>query len=219
MSILDVPLIRQPNYSVDCGIACIAMLLEYYNISYDYKKLRKEIGVFRYGTFMPQLGLYLLKYGFEVEIMTMHPALFTLFSKFENKQQLIDHLRKMRKGLPQKHENRGLDFFIKFIHSGGILTPCIPTFENIQQEIDHKRPLICSLTHGLLFKNNFKPKFNFHFNIVTGYDEKNIHVNDPDWVDDFGGKHAHTIHEYLYAMYANVYGFIDGSSLMKVKKK
>jgi ABC-type bacteriocin/lantibiotic exporter with double-glycine peptidase domain len=54
------------------------MLLEYYGIEYEYKKLRKEIGVLRWGTSAPQLGSWLLKHGFDVEIVTMHPALFNL---------------------------------------------------------------------------------------------------------------------------------------------
>ena len=52
--------------------------------------------------------------------------------------------------------------------------------------------------------------------MVTGYDSERVFANDPDWKDEFGGKHAHTIHDYFYAVYANVYGFIDGASIMKI---
>ena len=217
MPSLTVPLIRQPKYSVDCGVACVAMLLEYYGMPYDYKKLRKEIGVFTYGTFMPQLGLYLLKHDFEVEIITMHPSLFTLFSSFSDTQALIKHLKGLRRRFSQKYDDIGLDFFVKFIQAGGRLTPRIPVIEDIHTEINHGRPVMSSLVHEFLFKNNERRKVNFHFNVVTGYTTKNILVNDPDWGVDFGGKHEHGTDEYMYGIHASAYGGIDNASIMKVK--
>lgn len=194
------------------------MLLEYYGVPHDYKKLRKEIGVFHFGTFMPQLGLYLIKRGFEIEIITMHPALFTLFTTFANERELVEHLTSVRKILPQKHDRIGLNFFLQFIQAGGVVTPRIPVTQDIQKEIDYNRPLLCSLTHRLLFKSELKPKFSFHFNIITGYNAKKIYVNDPDWEDECGGEREHAMQGYLYAIYANVHGFIDGASIMKIKQ-
>lgn len=217
MSLLIVPLVRQETYSADCGIACVAMILEYYGIPYVYAKVKKEIGVFHFGTFMPQLGLYLLKTGFRVEIVTMHPALFTFYSTFTDIQELINHLKGARKNVIQKKDAIALDFFITFVRAGGVLTPRIPTVEDICEEIDQKRPLFSSLTHRLLFRREFRPRYSFHFNVVTGYDSQRIYVNDPDW-GDFGGVHKHDINNYLYAIYANVYGFIDGGSIMKVTR-
>ena len=168
---------------------------------------------------MPQLGLYLLKIGFAVEIVTTHPALFSLFSEFANERELIDHLKMIRKISSQKNDRTGLDFFIQFAQAGGIVAPRIPSIKDLREEIDQQRPSVCSLTHRILFKGTFKPKSSFHFNVVTGYDSERVFVNDPDWEDEFGGEHAHTIHDYFYAVYANVYGFIDGASIMKIIPK
>ena len=82
MSQLNVPLIRQAVMSSDCGPAALAMLLEYYGVEYVFEEMKKELGVYSWGTVAPQLGTYLLKHGFEAEIVTMHPSLFSIQRPF-----------------------------------------------------------------------------------------------------------------------------------------
>jgi ABC-type bacteriocin/lantibiotic exporter with double-glycine peptidase domain len=72
----EVPLIRQAEESSDCGPACLAMILEYYRVAYDFNELKKDLGVYSWGTVTPQLGKYLLQRGFAVEVITMHPRFF-----------------------------------------------------------------------------------------------------------------------------------------------
>lgn len=216
---LQVRLIKQPRKSVDCGIACIAMLLDYYGVEYDYKKLRKDIGVLRWGTSSPQLGSWLLRNGFDVEIVTMHPALFNLFSHFETKEALLKHLRSFRGKIKPRLNVIVLEHFIEFVQAGGKVTPRVPTVDDIKKELSAKRPLISLLTHWFLHDSGMKPRFTFHFNVITGIDPKFIYVNDPDWGDELGGQHKHEIGNYLYAMYASAYGALDNASLMIVKKR
>lgn len=213
---LKIPLVRQPEWSVDCGVACVAMLLEYYGIEYDYKKLRKEIDVLRWGTSAPQLGCWLLKHGFDVEIVTMHPALFTLHSKFKSKKELLKHFKSLRKTIKPRLNAVALEHFIAFVKAGGKITPRIPDVKDVKSELIEKRPIISLLTHWFLHDHKMKPRFTFHFNVISGIDKKYLYSNDPDWGDELGGQHKHAINDYFYAVYASAYGAIDNASFMKV---
>lgn len=216
---LNVPLIRQPKHSADCGVACVAMLLEYYGIDYDYQKLRKEIGVLRWGTSAPQLGLWLLKRGFKAEIVTMHPALFHLYSRFDTQEALVAHLKSLRKTVKPRLNQVVLEHFIAFVQAGGKIIPQIPGAAEMKKEIAAKRPVVSLLTHWFLHDSGLPPRLTFHFNVITGIDARNIFVNDPDWGEPFGGKHQFSIDEYLYAVYASAYGAIDNASFLKVRLK
>ncbi len=75
---LNVSVIRQKENSVDCGLACLAMLMKYYGINKSIADMKNEIKVYAgMGTYAPQLGKYLIDNNFEVEIVTMNPLLFT----------------------------------------------------------------------------------------------------------------------------------------------
>jgi len=62
-----------------------------------------------------------------------------------------------------------------------------------------------------------EPKFNFHFNIITGIDDKYVYVNDP-LPDSRGGKKKYTKKDFFYGLYASAYGDLDNVSLLLVRK-
>jgi uncharacterized protein YvpB len=109
-----------------------------------------------------------------------------------------------------------LKFFKEFIEIGGKLTIKIPTVEDIKEELFNDRPLGALVTSNFLLFD--KAIFNFHFNIITGIDEKYIYANDPMW-DYRGGKQKYEINDFIYAIYASAYGDLDNASIMKIKKK
>lgn len=214
---LNVPIIRQDKGSDDCGIACLAMLIRYYGFNKDVKEIKRTIKVYEgVGTYAPQLGIYLIKNNFKVEIITMNPFLFV--KRMENKSQefLLKHLEKVYKNAKKIKFKRPVRFFIEFIKLGGKLTVRVPTVKDIQEEIENKRPLIALITSNFL--RGDKPKFNFHFNVITGIDEKYIYVNDPLW-DERGGKHKYKTNDFIYALYASAYGDSDNASLLKIKRE
>jgi len=62
---LNVPLISQEKDSVLCGVAGVRMLLGYYGINKSEDELAKDVEVYPdWGTYMPQLGNYLINNGF-----------------------------------------------------------------------------------------------------------------------------------------------------------
>ena len=172
-----------------------------------------------WGSVAPQLGLYLIEHGFEVEIVTMHPSLFTIASQFDSADALLAHLKSLQPDMKGEFDPFAMRYFIKFVEAGGQITPRIPDMDVIADEIAAGRPLITLLTHWFLFDSSLKPRFTGHFNVVSDIDQTHVSVNDPDWGEPFGGKHRHTKEHYRYAIFANAYQSIDGACLIKIHKK
>ncbi len=216
---LNVPLIRQAERSSDCGPAAVAMLLEYYGVPTHIEELKKELGVYPWGTVTPQLGTYLLTHGFDVEIVTMHPSLFSIYTHFQDRASLKAHLESLAGSMKGEFDPIALNHFRTFIDSGGVISPRVPTLADIQEEIEAKRPVLVPITHWFLHKTEMPPRFSIHFNIVTGIEEKTVSVNDPDWGDVLGGAHVVDRDHFLYAMYASAKGGIDDACLLKATKR
>ncbi|MFH1431975.1 MAG: C39 family peptidase [archaeon] len=213
---LDVALIRKPKDSVYCGIACLNMVLEYYGITISFDKLKDEIEADSVGTYAPQLGSYLIKKGFDVEIVFLHPALFTNMDRGKKPDEIMAHLNSMSDCLNSERNKKALFYFIDFLKMGGSIKVKIPDKEDILVEIKEKRPLMALMTSNFLVGPN--PNFDFNFNVITGIDERYVYVNDPSW-NEHGGKQKHNVADFLYGVYVSSYGDLDNGCLIKIKKK
>lgn len=214
---LSVPLIKQPENSNDCGVACVAMIADYYGLSLSYSEIKNELGVYQWGTTTPQLGRFFLNHGFEVEIIGLHPALFQSESKFHDHSALIDHLKKMRMVLKDGYDAITIEHFIEFVKEGGKVIPHVPSHEDIASELAADRPVLVPLSHWFLHKTSMLPRFSIHFNVVAGMDEENFIVHDPDWGNDFGGIHTINKDLLMYAVYVSAKGGVDDACIMKIK--
>ena len=213
---LNVALIRQAKNSRDCGIAGLYMILNYYGINSSISELKKEIEIDEFGTYAPQLGSYLIKHGFNVEISNLNPRLFTRQNMGNSKKDLINNFNEVLKKCKTKRDRKVMKYFIRFLSDGGKVTPKIPDKKDIISEIRNKRPITALLTTNFLLGS--KPNLNSHFNVITGIDDKKIYVNDP-LPDARGGKHNYPISDFLFGLYAGSNGDFDNGSLIKIKKK
>lgn len=225
---LNVPLIRQPYKSDDCGIAAVSMILNYYGVKHNLKKLTLEIRKVdkrnpnrpNAATPHPLLGLYLLKQGFRVEITTFNPFLFTQSDKSTRNAR-----RSIQKAYVRMKSNKEISndvkvstkFFLDFIKAGGKVNVKIPDQDDIRSEIKNGRPMIASATTNILYTNAKKARFNDHANVITGIDGRYVYANDPLW-DRRGGKKKYTISEFLYAMYTGAYCSADNAAIMKISR-
>jgi hypothetical protein len=212
---IDVPLVRQPKDSLDCGIAGMAMILQYYGFKDDFLDIQNEIPKDEIGTYAPQLGSFLIKKGFEVTIITMHPALFTLHDKDFSKDEFIERFENLMNKSDARNK-KVLMFFIQFIKDGGKILIKIPDEHDIKKEIAVERPVGALLTTN--FMNANFPKFNFHFNLITGIDDEHIYANDPMW-DERGGKKKYLKKDFFFGLYASSFGDLDNGCLILAKKK
>lgn len=214
--ILDVPLIRQPKDSVDCGITGVTMIMTYHGISRSFDDVKKSIMTDHTGTYAPQLGTYLIKQGFDVDIVTMHPGLFTKKHLPKDSDDAKAHFQGLMSKASNEQDRKVLGHFIEFLSAGGKVRAKRPAKEDIVSEIGQGRPVGALLTTNFLSEE--EPKFNFHFNLVTGIDGDLVYVNDPMW-DERGGKKTYPIDDFFFGLYASSYGDLDNGCLIIARPK
>ncbi len=224
---LDVPLVKQPPESSECGIAAVAMLLNYHNNqktvhgkkrqrdAITLEQLRKDIPQRKNATYMAQLGIYLLKLGFAVTIVTQNPALFTLRDRKRDQKQIKEKLVAIQSSADKEYQFV-FDFFAQFIDAGGNIELAVPNAHHIRQQIKRRQPLFALMTTNFL--KGKKTRFNGHYNVITGIDSKYIYVNDP--LPDYrGGKQKHLIENFIYGIHASAGRGYDNASLLIVEPK
>jgi len=211
---LNVPLISQEKDSVLCGVAGVRMLLGYYGINKSEDELAKDVEVYPdWGTYMPQLGNYLINNGFQVEIITANPKMFGVRDFSKGPQQLTETLSEFLNQTKSQKDKRVVSHYLNFLKIGGLMSVRIPTDKDIEAEIKSERPLLAELTTNFLL--GLRRDVNFHFNVITGIDGEYIYVNDP--LEDVG-KQKYLIQDFMFGMYASSYGSPDEGCLMKVRK-
>lgn len=216
---LDVPVIRQAKDSVDCGLAVVNMIAAYHKKNPAFEKTKAQVKADDLGTYNPQLGSYLIRQGFDVEIVIFNPGIFTNNDKGKNKKHLAEHFEKLLKLKKSSRARKIIRYFTKFLKDGGEVTVRIPNEKDIREEIRNKRPLIAALTSNFFLGNT--PRYNFHFNVITGIDDDFVYVNDP-LLGRRGGKHRYPISDYLFAIYASGQGDLenlDNQSLIKIRNR
>ncbi|MGV8150138.1 MAG: cysteine peptidase family C39 domain-containing protein [Candidatus Woesearchaeota archaeon] len=214
---LDVPLVLQAQGSQDCGIAGLSMILKYYDINKDIEEIKKDMhydGKFYY---IPQLGTYLINQGFNVELITQHPGLFTLQDKNLTISELDARFELLKNNSKNLQEKKVLEYFIEFINAGGSIKIKIPDETDIEKELLERRPLGAALTTNFMYQKTKKISFNSHFQIITGIDETYVHVNDPI-PDETGGRQKFHKKDFFYGLYASAYADLDNASLMIIKR-
>lgn len=192
---LDVPIVIQDRDSKECSLAGLSMLFKYYGLDIPLGQLKSEIEVDETGTYIPQLGSYLIKRGFNVEIVTMHPSLFTKKDELMSSEEILRRFKDMYEKSESEKNKKVLNHFIQFINDGGTILVKIPSKRDLINEINEKRPVCALLTSNFL--GGEKPIFNFHFNLVTGIDDGYVYVNDPAW-DGRGGSKKYVINDFFY---------------------
>ncbi len=211
---INVPIVYQKNKSLDCGIACLSMILKYYKINKGIPTIKKEIKVDKIGTYMPQLATYLLKNNFDVTLITLNPHLFTLKHRKLNQKQILNYFINKLKLTKDKQHKMVIKYFIEFIEKGGKVKIKIPDMEDIRTEIKNDRPLMVAFTSRFLTQN--EAKLNSHANIVTGFDNDYVYINDPEKIIS---KQKYKINEFLYGVYASAHNNIDDDCFMLVKPR
>ena len=214
MKKLNIPLVFQDKNSVDCGLACLQMVFEYYGEKRTIAEMKKELKLYKIGTYSPQLGAYLLKNGFKVELITQHPGLFTLRHRKVGQKGLLEHIKNLYAENKDEKHAITLKYFLEFMEAGGMIKVKVPGAGDIKNALNKNRPLIALITQGFLLDK--EPNFNFHFNVVTGVSGDSVYLNDPD--SDHEGKQKYSMTDFLYALHSSVHGDLDNGSLLVIRR-
>ena len=112
---LAIPLKRQKKDSKDCGLICSLMIDEFYGGKLSFKDIQKEIKIHNVGTYAPQLGTFMIKHGYSVELITQHPSLFTNKDKKINQKEILYRMKELFQ--KDKKNKRVLKYFMEFLKS------------------------------------------------------------------------------------------------------
>ncbi len=205
---LSVPLVYQKPNSEDCGLASLAMIMQYYGEMVRMTTLKKEI-ISRNGTSAAELGRYLLKHNYAVEIITQETNIFTKQDRHRSLSSLEQRLWELQQEEKDLFKASQLGNYQSFLSEGGRITVKIPTENDIRKEIEAGRPLGAGLTNAFL--TDGIPEHNSHFNVIIGIGRKYVFVQDPDPGIN-GGSKKYPIADYMYAIHA------DKGELLLVRK-
>lgn len=223
MERLKVPLFRQEPDSVECGLVCLKMIYDYYDVAKSIEEFRKELPTTSVGTYAPQTGLCLLKDGFKVEIVTHNPRLVEKIDKDLTQEELLRKFEKKSTSLTEESDKLAMGYFIDFMKNNGKVTVKIPSIDDLKQEIEQKRPILVLLTNAPLTPKNIadlkgKPfGYTFHSMVVVGIDNNKVLVNDP-YDNEEGGEKEYSFEEFLFAVYSSSLGDLDNGCFMKIKR-
>jgi hypothetical protein len=187
------------------------MMLAYDDAAPSEELLRIETD--EIGTYFPQVGAWLERRGYDTTFISAHPKLFTEQAKDYTDDELIEHIKSYDAQSEQDENVRS--YFEDYVLTGGTIRYAIPSIDIVKEYIDAGRPIGASATTH--FRTGEEPGFNFHFFVVTGYDDEYIYVNDPhpDFTED--GTTAYTYDEFRYAVLATTLGDLDNGSLFAVQ--
>lgn len=209
---LSVPLVRQSRRSMECGLACVCMLLRYHGIPASLAALRHARPVDDHGLYTGELGCLLLELGFGVRVILMQPRLFTLadtgISAPRVRRRLARFAQDTRNAVRDREAATRL---LDFIRAGGAVEIRVPTINDVTTELHAGRPVIASLSAHFLSART--PAFTFHYTVVTGRTRGRLFCNDPSW-NRTGGRRAHDIEAFFYGIAATAYHQLDEPCLI-----
>ena len=186
---LDIELVRQSPSSDACVKACTQMVLNYYEYSYKKRDLKKRIHSYKkhsglLGTYIQDVGLYLLTKGFKAEISHYDWRWWSEEQQeaySQSKKQLIKSLEDL-KNEKEWGKDRVVGKEIKFLERGGVIKFEMPALINIDVSLSKNIPPIL-LVQAEYFYHQPKDDCN-HAILVIGKKNNEYIIRDPLYAVD-----------------------------------
>lgn len=214
---LPIPLISQPPFSQECGVAATKMICDHHNARLSYSDIKKGLPLRDDGMLIYEIGSYFLKRGYQADIVTMNTHLFGLRHQNASQAELraqIETVKKSRDPVILRTPE-AIDTITAFMDAGGKMTARIPTAHMIKQQINRRRPVLIAATTQFTY-NDVHVAHNQHFAVVTGYDDTTFQVNDPFWsLHEKPQRYKQS--DLMYAIHANAYPSVEGASILTLK--
>lgn len=191
----------------DCGPTCIAMITKL-SISH----IKSDIKIYKRGTFVVQLASYLRHVGFTVVYYYFNPLFLRLCDEGKcNSEELMNRLSKLK--LISSDQKNCYNYMIHYLkHRKEKIHILMVTIETMKTVLDMGGVLLCLMTSNYLYTDEHS-EFNYHYNIVVGYDEENFQIYDPLCNDDL----FIPMEKYMCGIYATTgKEMIDSGSVLAV---
>lgn len=215
--VLKVPLVSQPEHSLDCGPACTTMVLRYFKKPATLTGVRSKLEYVDGGTYLLQNGTILESAGLKTEFVTAHPILFPydIIRRTKTKADLMKWLSRFQK---HHEKNKGyrntLTHLRKYLRSGGKLRLEIPDVSQIVATINQGGLVIASIHGGALGR---RQGYGYHFVVVDGYRSGSVHITNP-WKPS-RQRAWFPIERLMFAIHANTVFDLENGSLLLVTNR
>ena len=183
------PLIQETDY--DCGPTCVAMITQQ-----PLSEVKKELKIYEEGTYMVQLAAYLRHCGFSVIYHYFNP-LFLRLSDESNvtSDQLITKLYALHK--TTKEQKQCFYYMIHYLkYRKETIHVSMMTTDMVRTVIDMGGCCLPLMTSNYLYSESHS-EFNYHYNIIVGYDKEEFVIYDPLCEDPLyinGEKYLHGVY-------------------------
>ena len=173
---LKVPLIKQENPK-NCAIACVAMIMKYYQKGFNQNEFIKKLEVDKYGFSLLDIANFLIKQGFKIEIGHFDQDLLcrSQFSKFPIKLKELE--RYLSKTRIDKSLKPYLQEDIEFIKKHPKILKIEPvTLQKLDHFLTKKIPVLIHVDVKSYFD---KTDDSIHSTLIIGKEKEQYIVLDP----------------------------------------
>jgi hypothetical protein len=209
---LKVPLRLQGEKSLDCGPACMAMVLDYYKKTRPVAELREGLEYAEGGTYLFDNARKLFESGLGATVITAHPMVFRYRDGWpRDAGGITAALLEAETKFPRYR--RGIGHLRNFMEAGGSVRVEIPAMRHVAEAIDNGNPLVAALHTGAL--GTFQG--GYHILVVSGYGEDEVHLTNPWPKSDKRGWYP--ADRFFYSLHTSTAYDVDNGSLLVVENK
>lgn len=178
--LLDVPLVKQPLGSIECSIASLKMVLEYYGDNTPYTDLVKSLSewINEEERHIQGVAIYLVKRGYDVK-----------FSHYDLLDEETENLTEKDSGVLEgklktvpdekgnKFRRKKISLDLEYIKAGGKYSTKLPDLSLIENALSEKTPVIVVVNLRIFLLD--PTRTNNHSVVIIGEEDDYYIVNDP----------------------------------------
>jgi hypothetical protein len=193
------------------------MVMDYYGVANTYDDILSYMNFYDLGPSIglsnPQVATYMVNKGLNVEIDTLNPYLFNALDIGKPQSVIYQKVKNIQVTNPAFESVQ--THFIEFMDAGGKLNPAILTKKNITDEIDLGHPVMLPLITRAI--HGHETGYNFHMNVVIGYEENKFIVHDPSSSKErAGGTNAINQDLAMNTFHMTAFADFDNASIIKI---
>jgi len=170
---------------MECSIACLRMVLDYYGVSIQTKEIYDSIvRDLSGGSFNTEIARFAKMKGFKVECFSYHLGLFDPSDVSLSKEDLIKKLNtQMKNPWFSKEWSLLTNSIIQALKNGVDYIIKIPSRDIILTYLKNKVPLIASVSYAALH-NKQGDIFEGHDVVLNGFDKESVLFVDPEYAKE-----------------------------------
>lgn len=172
---IKIPYFKQER-NLSCGLAVLRMVFAYYGSVSKEKELGKDVNMHSFGSFLTDLGIIALNYGYKATSYTFHLSLLAPLKRPFGTAITNKTLGEIE---ARPNDKMTLDSWKRYLKAGGKLVWEPPRVSQLEYWVEKKTPCIINVNTAAL-NHYWKNWDNGHYLLVDGVEVGKLSVLDPD---------------------------------------